>query len=384
MGNVGRETWIAWLNGAAGAGKTAICQSIAERCILRGILVASFFFFRTDNSRNTLDPVVATLAYQIIQLLPKTKMDILQAIELNPLVFEQTIETQLDLLVVRPLGYLQVLDPSWTLCLIVDGVDECNSHDTQTSLIHTMASLLRSKNVPLIVLFASRRENQLLMAFDSRDMTGILNQFPLDDNYKSDTDIQHFLDDSFDEIKQTHPLRKWLAADWPSQDHVQQIVRKSSGQFIYASVVIKFLFSPSDNPSSRLHIIRGLCPTGRLTPFAQLDALYRHIFSQVEDLSTTLEFLAYFILGNPRDLEGILHFFEYDWPYLERMFAPLTSVILCDAERGALIFHHASLPDFLCDKARSGSYCINTFATSLSIQWFKAAKLGRFMPLQYG
>ena len=213
MGNVGRETWIAWLNGAAGVGKSAICQSIAERCIRRGFLVASFFFFRTDNSRNTVDPLVATLAYQIIQLIPETKKYIVEAIEKNPLVFEQTFEAQLDLLVVRPLRLLQMSDPTWTLLLIVDGVDECDGKDTQMSLIRTLAKLLRAKDLPLIVLFGSRRENQLLMAFDSREVAGILNQLPLDDNYHSDKDIRRFLDDSFDEIKQTHPFRKRLAAD---------------------------------------------------------------------------------------------------------------------------------------------------------------------------
>ena len=189
VGNVGRETWIAWLNGAAGAGKSAICQSIAERCILHGILVASFFFFRTDKSRNTIDPLAATLAYQVIQLLPEAKKHIVEAIEKNPLVFEQTFEAQLDLLVVRPLRLLQMSDPTWTLLLIVDGVDECDGKDTQMSLIRALAKLLRSKDLPLIVLFGSRRENQLLMAFDSREMTGILKQLPLDDNYRADEDI---------------------------------------------------------------------------------------------------------------------------------------------------------------------------------------------------
>lgn len=37
-----RGTWILCLNGASGAGKTAICQSITELYIERDILVASF------------------------------------------------------------------------------------------------------------------------------------------------------------------------------------------------------------------------------------------------------------------------------------------------------------------------------------------------------
>ena len=96
VGNVPREAWIAWLNGAAGAGKSAICQSLAEICIHRKIKVASFFFFRTDATRNTIDPVVATLAYQIIRMFPETKKFITDSIESDPLIFEQTFETQLD------------------------------------------------------------------------------------------------------------------------------------------------------------------------------------------------------------------------------------------------------------------------------------------------
>ncbi|KJA14535.1 hypothetical protein HYPSUDRAFT_100180, partial [Hypholoma sublateritium FD-334 SS-4] len=82
-----RKTWIAWLNGAAGGGKSAICQSVAELCIARGILVASFFFFRTDPTRNTILHLVATLAYQLVLLVPDIKDLIVGAIESNPLIF---------------------------------------------------------------------------------------------------------------------------------------------------------------------------------------------------------------------------------------------------------------------------------------------------------
>ena len=73
VGNMPRETWIAWLNGAAGAGKSAICQSFSEICIQRDIKVATFFFSRTDATRHTVDPVVATLVYQIIKLCPEQR-----------------------------------------------------------------------------------------------------------------------------------------------------------------------------------------------------------------------------------------------------------------------------------------------------------------------
>ncbi len=384
VGKGPRESWIAWLNGAAGAGKSAICQTIAERCILHGILVASFFFFRADSSRNTIDPVVATLAYQIIQLIPETKKYIVETIESNPLIFEHTLEAQLDLLIVRPLCLLQVSNHALNLLLIIDGVDECDGETTQMDIIRTVAKILRFRNVPLIVLFGSRRENQLQMAFNSREMTAILNPIPLDDNYQAEEDILRFLNDSFDEIKQTHPAGGSLGTEWPFPEHVLEIAQKLSCQFIYASVVIHFLSAPSANPSVRLDIIRGLRPSGRLTPFAQLDALYRHIFSQVDDISTTLQFLAYSIFTYQTDIRNILHFFDLGDADVQSIVAPLASILRYDPVWGKINFYHASLPDFLRDKGRSGEYCINRFSTLLSLRWFTCVEFGRFSDLSWG
>ena len=288
------------------------------------------------------------------------------------------------MLVVRPLRLLQVSDPAWKLLLIIDGVDECYSAKSQTNLICTMAKLLSGKDLPIIVLFSSRCENQIQMAFNPRDTTGILFQLPLDDNYHAEDDILRFLNDSFDNLKHVHPFRKSLGAEWPLPDHVQEIVVKSSGQFIYASVAVNFISDPAASPSARLDIIRGLRPTGRLTPFAELDALYRQIFSQVDDIAQTLECLAYRILARNKNLQHIMYFFEYEAVDVQSILAPLASVLFCDVDGNEITLLHASVADFLCDKARSGAYCINALATPLCIHWFKTAKAGRFKDLRYG
>ncbi len=101
------------------------------------------------------------------------------------------------------------------------------------------------------------------------------------DKYLPDVDILRFLKDKFVEIKETHPLADMIDPRWPAEQDIHKLVAKSSGQFIYASVVIKFLSSPSQHPAQRLEIVQGLQPAGNDTPFAQLDALYRHIFSTV-------------------------------------------------------------------------------------------------------
>ena len=172
VGNVPRDTWIAWLNGAAGAGKSAICQSIAEICIQRDIKVASFFFFRADATRNNLDPVIATLAYQVIQLLPEAKDLIIQSIESYPLIFERAFSTQLDVLVITPIQRLYFSNKISTILLIIDGVDECLGDIHQLDLIRTCGRSLRDKSLPLIVLLGSRRESHIQLAFNAPEIDG--------------------------------------------------------------------------------------------------------------------------------------------------------------------------------------------------------------------
>ncbi len=115
----------------------------------------------------------------------------------------------------------------------------------------------------------------------------------LDDHYLPEHDIRVFLAESFDNIKRTHPFGHLLSDNWPEASDVRKIVQKSSGQFIYASVVVKFCSMLDLYPEQQLKIVHGLRPRGTLTPFAQLDALYQHIFSLVRDPQVTSLILAW-------------------------------------------------------------------------------------------
>ncbi len=124
---------------------------------------------------------------------------------------------------------------------------------------------------------------------------------------------------------------------------------KSSGQFIYAAVVIKFLLSPCHNPARQLQIIRGVRPPGKLTSFAQLDALYWHIFSQVQDIESTSLLLAWSIFGSD-------NFKKYELGcdiLLKEVDLDDVSVLLVDLlpilayENSEIHFLHASLTGFL-------------------------------------
>ncbi len=327
-------------------------------------------------------PSLPPLAYQLIQSIPALESIITPRIHSSPLIFRESLETQLRFLIFEPLCQLHKESPLQTaVVLLVDGVDECSGERNQENVIYTLAQFAAQKIIPLIVIFASRAEPQLQKAFNTPKINDILQRLPLDTNYCADDDIRLFLEDSFTEIKKilNNMFQSSIDPEWPTPLHLQEIVDKSSNQFIYASVVIKFISFPRLHPVQQLEIVQGIRPTGHLTPFAQLDALYQHIFSQVHDVPHATEILAVAILGFPITIHicKILDITNYD---IEVALADLTSVLSYDTD--IITFLHASLPDFLLDKSRSQQYYIDKglWCEQLAIKFLSKRKEGILLP----
>ena len=77
---------IMWLYGPAGAGKSAIMHAIARCCDLQKLLLASFFFSRSDPACSTAKSLIATIAYQIAINIPRTGKMIFDTIGQDPLI----------------------------------------------------------------------------------------------------------------------------------------------------------------------------------------------------------------------------------------------------------------------------------------------------------
>ena len=81
LDNAGRDALIMWLYGPAGAGKSAIAQTISERLYAKKLLLASFFFSRTDSKRNHEKSLIATIAYETALIISETKPVIEKAVD---------------------------------------------------------------------------------------------------------------------------------------------------------------------------------------------------------------------------------------------------------------------------------------------------------------
>ncbi|KAF9475303.1 hypothetical protein BDN70DRAFT_996528 [Pholiota conissans] len=370
MSSKHREEWILWLNGAAGAGKSAIMQTLAERCVAAFIAVASFFFFKSDSTRNSIGPLVATLVYQLIQNIPEVSDDILHIIEENPLILDQVIESQLQQLIIQP--YLRL--PAHLrrpFVVFIDGLDECIDHIEQAALIKVFGDIARKCDASIVFVIASRREHQIKAAFGKEHVTRVLRTIPLDELSLAQTssEIRLYLTDKFDEIKKTHPRKQDLPPYWPHKSSIDGIVEKSSGQFIYASVVMNFVSTPHTLPSTQLSIIENIrLRDPEENPFANLDALYQYIFSKVKHLDIVKSILAMvltkwddtFTPHLPTKIKEFEVLFSLQAGDVESLLANLSAVVHCVRYSTTEIkFLHASLGDFLIDQSRSGKFYID-------------------------
>ena len=93
-----------WIRGPAGAGKSAIAQTLGERCKASGLLAATFFLSRTGSAeRGDGDRVIPTLAQQLLRWFPEMKPHVLKAIGEDPFLFERSRGVQMQELLVNPL-----------------------------------------------------------------------------------------------------------------------------------------------------------------------------------------------------------------------------------------------------------------------------------------
>ncbi|KAL0065891.1 hypothetical protein AAF712_007195 [Marasmius tenuissimus] len=93
---------ICWVSGAAGVGKSSIALTIAKFYEEKGVLVASFFFFRSDPKRNNPSALISTIAHGLATTIPLIQDHIEERISRDPTILDATLEEQFQELVVKP------------------------------------------------------------------------------------------------------------------------------------------------------------------------------------------------------------------------------------------------------------------------------------------
>ncbi|KAF9543233.1 hypothetical protein CPC08DRAFT_716778 [Agrocybe pediades] len=378
-GRAGKQ--FIWLSGAAGCGKSAIAQSTIESCMERGLLLASFFFNRSDPTRNHAGSLFATLAYQLYCAFPRTEVqtEILSTIEKDPLVFKKTFREQFTSLIIQPLRIHFSKDQSALLripfLIVIDGLDECTDRAAQKAILSCLAESLRNSSLCIPIFVASRPEHDIKLSFSSKALKDIHTRLSLDleDENDSNSDIRLYLYDRFAEIKDDFDNRttgRKLDQDWPGDKVIETLVWKASGQFIYAATVIRYVESTRHRPDHRLDIILDHRPVKGDHPFDELDSLYAMILESVSDIQKVLHVLSLWFMDVDRIHCSIFEkLLSYDEGELETLFYDMGALVRFELDNSVdfpeghnlyrLRFLHASFREYLLNAARSKRFHID-------------------------
>ncbi|KAJ7926331.1 hypothetical protein B0H13DRAFT_2265923 [Mycena leptocephala] len=277
---------ILWLHGPAGAGKSAVAQTLCQDLVAEGRLGASFFFKRGDPSRGEGMKLFPTIAYHLACLLPEFRTAIVNQMENDPGVFDKSPLIQLEKLLIEP---SRAIDLARTLVIVIDGLDECAGEKRQLEIVRSIGQGLLVPQLPLRFLIASKPEAHISDLFREPHLKGLHRKFNI---HPSFNDIHTYLRDEFARIYRDHGTMVDVPGPWPSQKVVKHLIQKSSGYFIYASTVIKFIDDLDFRPTDRLEIIMGIAEPHHESPLSTLDQLYTQILGVVPGHSQLLRILS--------------------------------------------------------------------------------------------
>ncbi|KAF5339865.1 hypothetical protein D9611_009180 [Ephemerocybe angulata] len=269
------STSVLWFQGPAGGGKTCIMREVVDQCQKGGLLAAAYFFSTRGVGLDNEDPFIATIVHQMTTSIPKLKPGIMAAIASNPTIFSESLDCQLEKLVVEPLLGL----PSgrgFRMVIAVDGFDECRNPKGRRNLLNIIRALATLDPPRFRVVIASRPELDIRTAFSSQEFVSIAHSLRLQD-YDGTNDVRVYLCDEFCRIRETHPAKSSIPESWPTEEILNILIEKSSGCYIYPFTVIKYVDNPRRSPIILLNVVLDLQkPTFDSTesPFAELDALY--------------------------------------------------------------------------------------------------------------
>ncbi|KAJ7896632.1 hypothetical protein B0H14DRAFT_2678140 [Mycena olivaceomarginata] len=345
-----REGSLLWLYESAGMGKSAVAQTFAANCEKERILGASFFFKRQDTGRGTWKGLFSTLAYQLAVSFQELRGEIQEAVENDRLVIGQTMLHQFRKLFAAPLK--QVPSLAVRPIIVIDGLDECEDRGVQVMLLKLLIDGLGNGGLPARVLIASRPEPHLREVLQAGENFDFCRHLELRPDKSAYADVCRYLCDEFLRIRHLHTSRGIpLETDWPGQDSINHLVEKSSGTFIYAATVLRYIDDEYSHPAERLDDVLRLDPQSTTPPRQFVHSNSFNLLHAMVRISEDL---------NPEEIDAALQLRTGTSRLVLRGLHSVVCVppVRTVGFRYGITFLHASLCDFLLDPICSSELCV--------------------------
>jgi hypothetical protein len=347
---------VFWMNGLAGTGKSTIAQSFSDMTAKDGFLGASFFCSRDYLDRKELKNIFPTLAYQLACRYPHFRSHVVTSIKKDPTLAHTSLISQFESLLANPLSGTNI-----SCIIVIDALDECIDDQPASAILSVLGRF--AKRLPLVKFFITGRpEPRIRSGFRLPLLEPLTHIFLLHEVELSsvDNDIRLYLTQKLTAItKQRSDLE--LPDPWPRDNEIEALTKKSSGLFIFASTLARFIASEHHEPDERLQLVlseaSGTMHEGR----TGIDSLYSqvllHAFSDVREpavFENIRRVLGAIVLAfNPLSRKALSTILGLSTSLISTTLRHLHSVILVPADETKEIrIFHKSFPDFLQDGGR--------------------------------
>ena len=239
---------IFWLNGLAGSGKSTIAHTVAERCVAKGILGASFFCSANvapGEGHDNPGIIFPTLAHQLSQKYPEVRSALLANPDPDHGIIYKSLETQAEELIIGPLRSADV-----TTVIVIDAFDECKGERSSSEILSVLENIV--EQVLNVKLFITSRPGPLIECGFHRPEC-VAKVFTLHDTTShliSNNDIRTYLEHELSGVA----VRK-ESDDYMTAPQLDLLSRRAAGLFVYATATIKFLDGGVRAPSKLYTII---------------------------------------------------------------------------------------------------------------------------------
>ena len=228
-----------WLTGLAGTGKSTIAQSVARELSGKNRLGASFFFSRDKNDDVRRSRLFCTsIARQLAQHSAEFERQITAALAVDKTVLSRSLNLQWQQLVLDPLLKLKDKISRSPLLIVIDALDECADTEHIELLTSLLAQLIDLGASFIKVLLSSRPDSLIRESFEKisqdRYEEFVLHKVP---RREVDEDIRLLLKTEFTKIQK----KRKLPSSWPSDDHIEALVQRAQGLFIWADTACRFV-----------------------------------------------------------------------------------------------------------------------------------------------
>ncbi|KAK3208224.1 hypothetical protein GRF29_77g3825, partial [Pseudopithomyces chartarum] len=264
---------IFWVSGLAGTGKSTIARTVARRYHDRQRLAASFFFSRGGGGDvGHAGKFVTSIAFQLAHNVPASREHICTALAERDDIACQSLRDQWQHLVFRPLSKLNERGPEpGPYVIVVDALDECDDDKDVRIIERLLAETRLLTGVRLRVFLTSRPVMPIRHRFrqitDAEHRHFVLHDIP---RLIVDHDIGIFLKTELQAVGQV-----WYShAGWPGAEAIMQLVRSSSGLFIWAATACRFISEGTRFAASRLETILLNDSNTTTAPEKHLDQIY--------------------------------------------------------------------------------------------------------------